>query len=152
MIILCLLKLSFLFSTSWWSSNRLAADNTLPLHTKINLADIKRDLEIVALLIRYIPPKCKNGVYEASIWWLLMYGSDTWTVIKKVENIPKSCDCRMIRYMTGIKWKEIIPVSSQEISIKCGLKDFSSKIRSKRLQWFGHVKRDMNNSGCLGSV
>ena len=69
-----------------------------------------------------------------------MYGCETWLVTKKMENIPKGCERRMIRYMIGIKWKEAI--SSQEILNKCELKDFSPRIR-RRLQWFGHVKKDM---------
>ena len=78
-----------------------------------------------------------------------MYGSEIWRLTKKVKKILKGCDRRMIRYMTGIKLKEAI--SSQEILIKCGLKDLSSKIR-RRLQWFGHVKSDMADGGCFGSV
>ena len=85
-------------------------------------------------------------MYEACITSALICVSEAWPVTKKVENILKGCDRIKIRYMTGIKRKEAI--SSQDILNKCGLEDLSSRIRRRRLQWFGHVKRVMKDGGC----
>ena len=39
----------------------------------------------------------------------------------------------------------------QSGDFECELKDLSSRMR-RRSQWFGHVKRDMKDGGCVGSV
>jgi len=54
----------------------------------------------------------------------------------KLEDIFKSCDSRMLRYMASVRWQD-----SEEVAKRCGLKMIQDKLRQKRLQWFGHVRR-----------
>ena len=49
---------------------------------------------------------CLGDLLDNKARSVLMYGSETWSVTKKVEDILKGCDRKMIRYITGIKWKE----------------------------------------------
>jgi len=63
----------------------------------------------------------------------------------KLEGILKSCDRRMLRYMARVRWQDSI--SSKEMAKRCGLKMIQDKLRQKRLQWFGHVKRETEYHG-----
>jgi len=58
----------------------------------------------------------------------------------KFEDILHSCDSRMLRYMARVRWQDMI--SSEEEAKRCGLKMIQDKLRQKRLQWFGHVRRE----------
>ena len=42
--------------------------------------------------------------------------------------------------MAEVKWQD--RVSSEEIAKRCGVKEIETKIRQRRLQWFGHVRRE----------
>jgi len=59
---------------------------------------------------------------------------------EKLEDILESCDSRMLRYMARVRWQDRI--YSEEVAKRCGLKMIQDKLRQKRLQWFGHVRRE----------
>ena len=48
---------------------------------------------------------------------LMLYGSQTWAMTKKDEDILRKCDRRMLRYMARVKWQDW--VSSEEVARKC---------------------------------
>ena len=97
--------------------------------------------EMASLLInRSIPLKVRASVYESCVRSVMLYGAETWGMTGRMEDILKSCDRRMLRYMAGVKWQD--RVSSEEIAKRCGVKEIETKIRQRRLQWFGHVRRE----------
>ena len=46
--------------------------------------------------------------------------------------------------MTGAKWQDLI--FKEEIAERCVLKEIQEKIGQRRLQWFGHVRREGGRS------
>jgi len=82
----------------------------------------------------------------------MLYGAETWALTWKLEDIVKSCDGRMLRYMARVRWQgRISRFSSKEVVKRCGLKMIQDKLRQNRLQWFGHVSRE-TEQGVLRSV
>jgi len=69
-----------------------------------------------------------------------LYCAETWALTGKFEDILKSCDSRILRYMARVRWQDWI--SSEEVAKRCDLKMTQHKLRQKRLQWFGHVRRE----------
>jgi len=70
----------------------------------------------------------------------MLYGALT----GNLEDILKSCGSRMLRYMHGeseMAGQDLL--SSEEAAKRCGLKIIQDKLRQKRLQWFGHVRWEM---------
>ena len=57
----------------------------------------------------YIPLKIRGGVYESCVRSVMLYGAETWQMKKRIENILKRCDRRMLRYMAGVSWTDRIP-------------------------------------------
>ena len=87
-----------------------------------------------------IPLMIRGSVYESCVRSVMLYGAETWALTRKLEDILKSCDRRMLRYMAGVRWQDRI--SSEEVAKRCGLKEIQEKIRQRRLQWYGHVRRE----------
>ena len=105
----------------------------------------KRWREFVGLLInRNIPMKKRTRIYQACIRPVLLCGGETWPITKRLEQLLRSCDLRMLRYMARIRWEDHI--SNEEVLHKCRLEEISSVLRKQRLRWFGHVKRREENS------
>ena len=57
-----------------------------------------------------------TSFYDGCIRSVMLYGSETWAMTQKDEDIMKKCDRRMLRYMTGVKWKD--GVSSKEVAMR----------------------------------
>ena len=64
---------------------------------------------------------------------VMLYGSETWAMTKKDEDIVRKCDRRTLRYMARVKWQD--GVSSQEVAKRCGL---------------GIYWRELNREDCNG--
>jgi len=47
----------------------------------------------------------------------------------KLEDILKSCDSRMLRYMAGVRWQHRI--SSENVAKRCGLKMIQDKLKQR---------------------
>jgi len=101
-----------------------------------------REWRVLASVLtdKRIPLRTRASVYEGCIRSVMLYGSETWALTQKDEDIMRKCDRRMLRYMTGVKWQD--GVSSEEVAERCGLEDIQERIRQGRLQWFGHVRRE----------
>ena len=96
--------------------------------------------EISSLLVNQsIPLRSRTSIYAACIRPVLVYGAETWALTKKLEDLMHSCDCRMMRYMAGIRWED--RVSNVEVEERCGLGNLVGVLRRTRLRWFGHVSR-----------
>ena len=100
---------------------------------------------VILLKNRHIPLKIRGSVYESCVRSVMLYGAETWQMTKKIEDILKHCDRKMMRYMAGVRWTDRI--SSVEVAWRCGLTDIQGKIRQRRLQWFGHVRREKDGGG-----
>jgi hypothetical protein len=70
-----------------------------------------------------------------------MYGSETWAITKKIENIINSYE-RKILSRNGT-WRIRY---NKEIYTLYGDPELSTVIKSRRLQWAGHAQRMENQS------
>ena len=110
----------------------------------------KKWREISSLLTnKNVPLSSRGSVYNACIRSVLLYGSETWGMTKKIEDRIQACDRRMLRYMAGVTLAD--RVASEELARRCGVKPVLMVIREGRLRWFGHVKR-REGEGLLGEV
>jgi hypothetical protein len=106
--------------------------------------------EISALLRNEgVPLVHRGAIYEMCIRPVLLYGGENWALTDRVRNILITCDRKMLRYMAGISWED--RVRSDEVARRCGLVEIDRIITAKRLRWFGHVKRRMEDEP-LGRV
>ena len=78
-------------------------------------------------------------MYDACVRSVLLYGSEGWPMIDRVQSIMTSCDRRMLRYMAGVSLSE--RVRSEEVARRCRVDVVETVMRERRLRWFGHVRR-----------
>ncbi len=105
--------------------------------------------EISSLLVNHnIRLRSRGRVYEACVRSALLYGAETWALMKRLMEVLHSCDRRTLRYMAGVRWQD--GRSSGEVAEMCGVEDLSAKLRQRRLRWFGHVERA--GGGALNEV
>ena len=64
--------------------------------------------------------------------------------MERLEGLLASCDHRMLRYMSRVRWQERI--TNEEVRRKCAVENLDHRLRKMRVRWFGHVKcRDENS-------
>ena len=96
--------------------------------------------ELASILTnKSIPLKSRARVYEMCVRSVLIYGSEAWPLTQSLTELLRTTDRRMMRYMANIRLKDKIP--NKEVARRCGLPDLESRLRQRRLRWFGHVKR-----------
>ena len=88
---------------------------------------------------RRMPRKLKVKIYTTVIRPVLMYGAEVWTVRKKEERLLETTEMRMLRRIRGVTLRD--RMRSADIRRELGVERITSKIRTARLRWFGHVKR-----------
>ncbi len=91
-----------------------------------------------------MPIWLKGKVYKTMIRPVLMYGSETWALRRKEEQLIQRTEMRMLRWITGVTLKD--KIRSEDIRLKTGVADVKDKIKESRLRWYGHVKRSGDDS------
>ncbi len=86
-----------------------------------------------------IPLVNRARVYAACVRPVLTYGAEAWALTKQLEDLLRSCDTRMLRYMAKIRWED--RVANEEVERRCKQESLVSVMRRMRLRWFGHVVR-----------
>ncbi len=95
--------------------------------------------EVASLLVnRSIGLKSRGKVYEACVRSVLLYGAETWSLTDRLMDLLRSCDCRMLRYMAGVRWQDRW---SKKVAEMCGVEGLSFKLRKRRLRWFDRMER-----------
>ena len=49
----------------------------------------------------------------------LLYAAETWALTEKLEGLVASCDHRMLRFMSRVRWQDRI--TNEEVRRKCGV-------------------------------
>ena len=84
----------------------------------------RRWQEIASLLVNHsIRLRTRGRVHEACVRSTLLYGAETWALTSRLMDILHRCDCRMLRYMTGMRWQD--GKSGSEVAEMSGIKDLS---------------------------
>ena len=76
-------------------------------------------------------------MFDACIRSVMLYGGETWALMKRLEGVLIGCDQRMLRYMAGVTRQD--RVSSEEVE-RCGVGMMGDALL-RRLGWFGQVER-----------
>ena len=81
----------------------------------------------------------KLRIYETCIMPILLYGSETWTLLKADSDRLQAFHMRAQRRLLGVKWYDM--VRNVDITQRTGLPPISIIIDRRRLALFGHVAR-----------
>ena len=86
-----------------------------------------------------VPLRIKSKLFRTVVRQVLLYGSESWAVGKKEEELVMKTEMRMLRWIAEVSRREML--RNEEIRERCGDVDIAEKMREARLRWFGHVQR-----------
>jgi len=93
---------------------------------------------------KHLSIQTKVCVYQTLVLSILLYASETWTLLasdmKAVESFHMKCQRRIL----GIRWHDFVPNS--EVTLRTGLTPVSDCITIGRNAIFGHVARMPDNT------
>ena len=84
--------------------------------------------------------KTKSKLFTSYIDSIFLYNSEIWTINKTTEGKIDSFQRRLLRrYVLNISWPKII--KNDDVYTRTQQLPWSCKIKSRRLNWFGHLMR-----------
>ena len=84
-----------------------------------------------------MPRKFKIRLFSSTVESVLLYGSETWTLTKELENKLNGCYTRLLRSVLGCSWRDHITNET----LYGDLPKVTDKIRNRRLKLTGHCLR-----------
>jgi len=81
----------------------------------------------------------KMRLYNALVKTVLLYGAETWTILKSDEQKLEAFHVSCQRHILGIRWYDF--VRRAEVVNRTHQESLATQIRSRRLAVFGHVRR-----------
>ena len=92
---------------------------------------------------RHVSLQTKTRLVKAMIFPIVLYGSETWTKTKALDDNIAACEMWMWRRLLGISWKERRTNESvlQDIGQLRGDMSLLQMIIKQKLMFFGHVMR-----------
>ena len=87
-----------------------------------------------------LPKHLKLEIFRATVEPILLYGSETWTLSKKLEKRLDGTYTRLLMRAQNLSWKRHPSVSD----IYGHLPRVSALVRSRRVQFAGHCYRAKN--------
>jgi len=88
---------------------------------------------------RRMPVAIKGKVYRTMVRPILIYGLETWTLIRRKEERLEKTEMRMLRWILCITLRD--KKRNDDIRSILGVACITDKLREARLRWFGHVQR-----------
>ena len=88
---------------------------------------------------RKISIEVKIRLLGSHIESIFLYNSELWTVTKATENTIDTFQRNIMRKILNIKWPD--KISNADLYNLTKTKEWSKKVKKRRLQWFGHLIR-----------
>ena len=91
------------------------------------------------LTSKHLSPKVRGKVFSTCVRSAMLHGGETWGPNAPELQRLRRNDRAMIRRICGVKVHD--EISSDQLLRKLGIGDIVTVLRSRRLRWFGHVRR-----------
>ena len=84
-----------------------------------------------------IKKSIKIRLFTSTVESVLLYGSETWTLTKRLTKMIDGCYTRLLRMALNVSWKQRLT----NVELYGRLPKVSSKITERRLKLAGHIHR-----------
>ena len=91
-----------------------------------------------------ISTRTKLRIFRSNAKSVLLYGSETWKVIKTTTSKLQTLVNRCLRRILSIHWPEVI--SNEELWRRTGETEISIQIKRRKWTWIGHTLRKGNEA------
>ena len=72
---------------------------------------------------------------------MLLYGSETWTLTKKLKSKIQACEMRILRLIFGVTKRDKIRNETIRVRDSLKVQSILTIIEKNQLRWFGHILR-----------
>ena len=83
--------------------------------------------------------KTKSRIFNSNLKSVLLYGSETWRLIKILLSKVKTFVNKRLRQMLGIFWSNVI--TNEDLWVRTGQEDVAITIKRRKWKWIGHILR-----------
>jgi len=83
--------------------------------------------------------RTKLRIFNTNVETVLMYGAETWRVMKNITDKTQTFVNRCLRYILGVRWPNTI--SNEDLRAKTQEDRMMIQIRTKKWKWIGHTLR-----------
>ena len=149
-------KTKYMTANLWGPDERIWAKSGIPVEKKSNFlylgswiksteSDIKvRKAKAWAACHKLkriwtsnIKKSIKIRLFTSTVESVLLYGSETWTLTKRLTKMIDGCYTRLLRMALNVSWKQRLT----NVELYGRLPKVSSKITERRLKLAGHIHR-----------
>ena len=85
----------------------------------------------------------KVAVYKVVVLSVLLYGCESWTLLRRNLKSLESFHLRCLRRICGIQWTDYIP--NTEVLSRCNISGIESFVMKCQFHWAGHMSRMLND-------
>ena len=121
--------------------SKITSDNLIEKEVLHRIAKFTKNVNCLYPLLKQkeIPKDVKVCIYSTILRPVLLYGSETWTLTKRLKSKIQACEMRILRLIHGVTKKDKIKNETIRASLK--VQSILSVIEQNQLRWFGHVLR-----------
>ena len=99
--------------------------------------------KVSSIMKSKMPLSLKRRVYNQNVLPVIIYGSETWSVTKRLEQKLRTAQRGMERIMLGITWKD--KKRASWIRQQTKVEDILCAIKKRKWTWAGHIYRRTDN-------
>jgi exonuclease III len=121
--------------------SKITADNLIACEIQHRIAKFTGNLNCLYPLLKQkeIPTEVKVVIYTTILRPVLLYGSETWTLTKRLKSKIQACEMRILRLIFGVTRRDRIRNEVIRDSLK--VQSILSIVERNQLRWFGHILR-----------
>lgn len=99
---------------------------------------------------RGIGRRTKIRLFKTLVRPVLLYGCETWKIIKADERKLNSFQCQCLRRILRIRWQQRI--TNKRVVEMAEVNDISCEVRRRRWNWLGHILRREGSNDCFTAL
>ena len=121
--------------------SKITSDNLIEKEVKHRIGKFTKNLNCLYPLLKQkeIPKDVKVCIYSTILRPVLLYGSETWTLTKKLKSKIQACEMRILRLIFGVTKRD--KIRNETIRNSLNVQSILTIIEKNQLRWFGHILR-----------
>ena len=125
--------------------SKLSSDNLIEVEINHRIAKFTKNVNCLYPLLREkaIPKQVKICMYTTILRPVILYGSETWTLTKRLKSKIQAAEMRILRLIYGVTKRDRIKNDIIRDTLK--VTSILTVIERNQLRWFGHVLRMNDN-------
>ena len=121
--------------------SKITSDNLIEKEVQHRIGKFTKNVNCLYPLLKQkeIPKDVKVCIYTTILRPVLLYGSETWTLTKRLRSKIQACEMRILHLIYGVTKRD--KIRNEIIQDNLRVQSILSLIEKNQLRWFGHILR-----------